>query len=323
MPTAGECANGSSDPLDRDTLFFLVGSTAAGKTDLAPELARRAGAEILSMDSMLVYRGMDTGTAKPGPELRARAPHHLLDLVEVNEAFSVQLYQTHARRALEDCRRRGVRAVFVGGTALYLKALTHGLFGGPPVDRELRERLDRRVREEGGAVLHAELREVDPASAGRIHANDRKRLVRALEIFHQTGRPLSDWQRQWRQDGSEAGGRPRRVVGLGIDAGELERRIPLRTRALLAAGWVDEARALRADPGFGPTSSAALGYREVLRLADGEIDAEECEALVNLRTRQFARRQRTWFRRFPEIEWIHPSKDPAGSADGVLKAFGW
>ena len=304
-------------------MFFLIGCTAAGKSALAPELARRAGAEILSMDSMLVYRGMDVGTAKPGPELRARARHHLLDLVEVNESFSVQQYQTQAQRALEDCRRRGVRALFVGGTALYLKALTQGLFDGPPADRELRERLDRRVREEGGAALHAELRAVDPAGAERIHANDKKRLVRALEVFHQTGRPLSDWQRQWRRDGSAAGGRPRRVVGLGVDASELERRIPMRTRALLDAGWVEEARALRADPGFGLTSGAALGYRDVLRLADGEIDRQECETRVNLRTRQFARRQRTWFRSFHEIEWIAPSHDPAGSADGVLKALGW
>jgi tRNA dimethylallyltransferase len=323
MSTAGQCATPSSDPLDQETLFFLVGSTAAGKSDLAPELARRAGAEILSMDSMLVYRGMDVGTAKPGPELRARARHHLLDLVEVSDSFSVQQYQAQAHAALEDCRRRGVRALFVGGTALYLKALTHGLFDGPPVDRELRARLDRRAREEGGAVLHAELRAVDPAGAERIHANDRKRLVRALEVFHQTGRPLSDWQRQWWRDGSESGGRQRRVVGLGIEAGELERRIPRRTRSLLGAGWVEEARALRCDPGFGPTSGAALGYGDVLRLADGEIGREECEARVNLRTRQFARRQRTWFRRFPEIEWITPSKDPAGSADGVLRALDW
>ncbi len=299
------------DSLDEHPLTFLVGPTASGKSDFAPELARVLGAQIASLDSMLVYRGMDIGTAKPGRELRARVPHHLIDLVEPSESYSVSRYVDDARDVVQTLRASGHGTLFVGGTALYLKALTHGLFRGPEVDQALRVELERRWTEEGRDNLFAELQRVDGPSAARLHPNDRKRVLRALEVHGQTGRALSDWQREWRDGDGRSAGRARRIVALELSVEELDRRIPLRTRALLDAGWVDEARRIRERPGFGVTASAALGYSDVLEFADGKISRADCEARVNLRTRQFARRQRTWLRQFPEILWIHGHQDEA------------
>ena len=303
---------GASEPL-----FFLVGPTASGKSELALELAERAGAEILSLDSMLVYRGMDVGTAKPARELRRRVPHHLIDLVGPEESFGVQDYRAAAHAALEDVRSRGRRALFVGGTAFYLKALTHGLFEGPQVDPDLRARIEARVHGEGSEASHAELARVDPASASRIHANDTKRLVRALEVWEQTGRTLSSWQREWGWHAGAAGapGRARRIVGLALPAAELERRIAERTRRMLDEGWVEEARSIRSGAGFGETSIQALGYEQVLKLADGELTRAACEREIVVRTRQFARRQRTWFRGFRELVWLDASRAAEGSAE--------
>lgn len=305
-------------PATEELLRFLVGPTAVGKSVLALVLAERLGAEILSLDSMLVYRGMDVGTAKPGAAERARVRHHLLDLVLPSESFSVQRYVAAARAALADVRARGVRALFVGGTGLYLKVLTHGLFGGPETDVALRSELEARWNAEGADALHLELARADPVSAGRIHARDKKRVVRALEVWVQTGRALSDWQQEWKSGAGE----PRRIVGLSCAPRELDVRIAERVRLMLDSGWVEEARAIRDGVGFGPTAAAALGYAEVLAFADGTIDRAECERRIALSTRQFARRQRTWFRKFPEIAWVPwKREDPAGTADRVLEGL--
>lgn len=312
--------------LDRLELCCLVGPTAAGKSELALALAERAGAELVSLDSMQVYRGMDVGTAKPSPGERARVRHHMLDLADPSERFDVTRFLRELEPVLEALERVDRRALLVGGTAFYLKALTHGLFGGPPVDPELRESLRLRAAEEGGAALHAELARVDPRSAARLHPSDVRRVVRALEVGLQTGRPLSDWQREWGWHGEAQGpGRRRRLVGIELDRAELDRRIAARAGAMLDAGWVEEARAIRAGPGFGPTASQALGYRTVLELADGLLDRERALERIALDTRRFARRQGTWYRRFEELRWL-PAPTPASFArrvDDALTALGW
>jgi tRNA dimethylallyltransferase len=282
-------------------LRALVGPTAAGKSALALDLAERHGLELLSLDSMLVYRGMDIGTAKPSAAELARVPHHLIDLVEPRVAFSAQLYLEHAARAEAQLAARGVRGLYAGGTALYLKALVSGLFEGPAPEPQLRAQLARRVREQGADALHAELARVDPQSAARIHPRDEKRVLRALEVQLQTGRALSDWQRQW---GAAERERPRRLVGLQVEGPELEARIRERTRALLESGWAREALELEQGGGLGPSARQAIGYAEALELARGTLDFEQALARIALRTRQFARRQRTWLRRFPEIRWV-------------------
>ncbi len=294
-------------PFDAEPLYCLVGSTASGKSALALEVAQRLGMEILSMDSMQVYRGMDVGTAKPSAEELARVPHHLIDLVDPNERFDVQAWLAAAEEALDAIQARGRRGLFVGGTGLYLAALLRGLFAGPPVDLDLRARLEEHAERVGAEELHRELAQRDPASAARLHPADRRRVVRALEVLEQTGRPLSDWQREWGERASPRQQRAR-LVGLAVEVDQLDRRIEERTALMLASGWPEEALRLE-ERGLGPSAVQALGYAEALALARGELDASEAQARIALRTRQFARRQRTWYRKFP-IHWLpHDAPD--------------
>ena len=326
---AARTASTCEDPAaveGKQELRVLLGVTASGKSALALELAERAGAEVVSMDSMLVYRGMDIGTAKPTAAERARVRHHGLDLAAPSEVFTVQHWLAATEAALADSAARGRRALLVGGTAFYYKALVHGLFEGPDVDPALRASLERRYELEGAAALHAELARVDVAAAARIHANDRKRVVRALEVWHQSGRPLSDWQREWGWDGSGASERPRRVVELAPEPARLEQRIVERTGAMLDAGWAAEAAGVRAGGGFSATASQALGYAIALDLHDGRISRREAAEQIALATRQFARRQRTWFRKFREARVVATPETPqdlAERVDEVLRWFDW
>ena len=297
-----------------EPLLFVVGPTAVGKSAFALELAVEMGAEIVALDSMQVYRGMDVGTAKATPVERARVPHACLDLAEPSERYDLSRYLADAAAALARARAAGRRALFVGGTGLYLRALAQGLFDGPPIDLALRERLNARARLEGAPALHAELARVDAPSAARIHPNDAKRVVRALEVLAQTGRALSDWQREWGWHGHTAHPRALRLVGLTLPAAAHAARIPARIRAMLAQGWVDEARAIRDGCGFGPTAIQALGYREVLELADGTRTRADCEERIVQLTRRFVRRQGTWFRSFPGIRWLDPGNASARAA---------
>lgn len=331
MPTSLD--RGDHDhPLQGMTLCALIGPTAAGKSRTALAVAERCGADIVSLDSMLVYRGMDIGTAKPTSAEQARVRHHMLDRVDPHACYDVQRYFAELRTVIRALAREGRRALFVGGTGFYLKALTSGLFAGPPVDRELRARIESRLLQQGNVRAHEELARVDPRAAARIHVQDTKRLVRALEVFEQTGRPISEWQSQWEPSAGGAVRAPRverRLVGLELANSELDRRIAARTGAMLAAGWIEEALAIRAARGFSPTSIQALGYREVLELADQRIDAHTCRARIVQKTRRFARRQRTWYRKFEDVRWFESpgeSADPVREgelADAIATALEW
>jgi tRNA dimethylallyltransferase len=304
-----------------EPLLFLVGPTAVGKSELALELALELGADVLAMDSMQVYRRMDVGTAKPSASDRARVPHALLDLADPDETYDVSRYLADAHEALASARARGRRALFVGGTGLYLRALAQGLFAGPRADAALRARLVARAGSEGSVTLHAELARRDPPSARRIHPHDERRIVRALEVLEQTGRTLSDWQREWGWHAPAAPARPVRIVGLRLPPLEHALRIRRRIARMLAAGWVEEACAIRDSCGFGPGAIQALGYREVLELAAGRLGREELELRVLQLTRRFARRQRTWFRSFGAgIRWLDP-REPGtlGAARAALE----
>jgi tRNA dimethylallyltransferase len=278
-------------------LHALTGPTAAGKTAVGLELARRMNAEIVSLDSMAVYRGMDIGTAKPNAEERRHVPHHLLDIVDPSEEFSVAQYLHAALAAAEDIESRGRLALFVGGTPLYLKALLRGLFEGPPADWPLRRRLAQ-IASSGSQALHDRLREVDPTAAARLHPRDTRRLIRALEVHETTGRPISDWQREFNAP------RPAdtcRVFALDWPSDALRLRIDARVDAMFAAGLVDEVRGLTVDGHtLGRSASQAVGYREVLEHLSGARDLASTIALVKTRTHQFAKRQRTWFRGLAE-----------------------
>lgn len=296
-------------------VLVLNGPTASGKSGLAVELAlrlTRAGrpAEIVNADSMLVYRGMDIGTAKPTPEERRAVPHHLLDIMEVTEPASVAAFQRLARAAIADCRARGVIPVLVGGSALYVHAIIDS-FEFPGTDPDVRARLERRADDEGLAALYAELSRRSPEAAAGVEPGNRRRVVRALEVLELQGSvrtTLPAWSAAL--DG---------VVQTGLDLPRdvLDARIAERVERMWSEGLVDEVRTLEAK-GLrqGLTASRAIGYREVLSMFDGAIDEPAARDLVARNTRRLARRQLSWLRRDPRIEW-HRADDP-GCVEALL-----
>ncbi|HEX4589924.1 MAG TPA: tRNA (adenosine(37)-N6)-dimethylallyltransferase MiaA [Gemmataceae bacterium] len=291
-------------PASFQNAIVITGATGSGKSALALELAERLGAEIVSMDSMTLYRGLDIGTAKPTPEERQRVLHRLIDVLDPWESASVAWWLARAAEAVADIASRGRKARFVGGTPLYLKALLHGLFDGPPADPKLRRRLEAEAAGAAAGALHARLATVDPAAAGRLHPNDLRRIIRALEVWELTGRPISDWQQEWRTTTSTAGPA---VYCIDRPRVELYERIDQRVTGMVAAGWLDEARRLREWPR--PVSRevlAAIGYRELFDFLDGRADWETTVRTIRQRTRNFAKRQLTWFRHLPACRFVPP-----------------
>lgn len=283
-----------------DDCWFLAGPTASGKTSLAVPLARRLGAEILSVDSIAVYRGLDVGTAKPSAAERAAVPHHCLDLVSPAESFSVAAWLAAAAAAVADCRSRGRRILFVGGTPLYLRSLRDGLAALPAADPAVRADLVATAVAEGPEQLHRRLATIDPASAERIHPRDTRRLVRALEVATLTGRPLSAAQVSMPHPFFES-----RLMILDITRASLARRIDRRVEAMFAGGLIEEtAAALAAPGGIGPTARQAAGYTEAIDVLAGRSDRVEAIRRTQIRTRQLAKRQRTWLRSFKQATWI-------------------
>ena len=283
-----------------ENALVLTGPTASGKTALALELAERLGAEIIAMDSMTLYRGMDVGTAKPTPEERARVSHHLIDVLDPWESANVAWWLARAGECCREIEARGKIALFVGGTPLYLKALLCGLFEAPPADEELRRRLTDEAGRLGPAALHTRLAEVDAATAARLHPNDLKRVVRALEVWELTGTPISAWQRQWDSRGGSTSAPDPSCVILDVPRDELHRRINARVRDMIGAGWVEEVRRLRGLPRpLSREAAQAVGYTELGEYLDGKLTLAEAVERIRARTRQFAKHQLTWFRKMP------------------------
>ncbi len=289
----------------RDALI-LTGPTGSGKSALALDLAGPLDAEIVCMDSMTLYRGMDIGTAKPTAADRAHVPHHLLDVLDPHEPASVAWWLARAATCVEEITSRGKQALFVGGTALYLKALLHGLFDGPPADLPLRARLEEEARANGPESLHARLAEADPAGAAGIHPNNVRRVIRALEVLTLTGKPMSAHQTQW--DGA-ASGPPDRCLCIDLSRAELHRRIDARVLRMMDEGLPDEARRLRAlTPPLGREAAQALGYKELFPYLDGHATRERAVAELQARSRQFAKRQMTWFRHLDGCRLVRPEE---------------
>jgi tRNA dimethylallyltransferase len=304
------------------TAWFLTGPTASGKTAVGIELARLIDAEIVSMDSMALYRGLDLGTAKPTAQEQAAVPHHLIDVVEPTEDYSLARFVKAAHAAAADIASRGRKVLLVGGTPLYLKALLRGIFSGPPADWELRERLAGIGRVMGPEHLHAKLAEVDPAAAARLAPADTRRIIRALEVFYRTGQPISRLQQQFDRARPAA---DCKVFVLDWPRPELVRRIDARVDQMFATGLVDEVRGLLAmgEP-LGRTAGKALGYRETIEHLHGERGLAETIALVKTHTRQFAKRQLTWLRSLSECRWVACSApfDPERVAREIVEQAG-
>jgi len=290
-----------------EKMILITGPTGVGKSEVGICLAEMLGGEIVSFDSMQIYRGMDIGTAKPSPEERRRVPHHLIDIVDVWESYSLGRFVADAEAAIADIRARGKQPVLVGGTALYIKGFIKGIFQGPSADWELREELKLRAEREGVRSLHEELKSVDARAAARIHPNDLRRIVRALEVYYKSGVPISEMQRQF-----EAGGSRHDVSGFVLvrEKEDLEERISRRVDRMFERGLIEEVRRLLSNPrGMSHAARQALGYKEVIEHLEGRLPLADTRWTIKRNTRRFAKKQMTWFRSFKEFEWIRVGKE--------------
>ena len=295
----------------RPLAIALMGPTASGKTALALDWAARLDSEVISVDSALVYRRMDIGSAKPDRQTLARIRHHLIDVRDPHEVYSAADFAADALLAMKDLAARGRIPILAGGTGLYFHALLHGLSAMPEADAQVREQLQSEAQSRGWDALHAELAEHDPQAAARIHRNDPQRIVRALEVLRLSGRPISDWQRAGRPTPF-----PFRVLKLVLapaDRTVLHERIARRFDAMLEAGFLEEMAALRADPRLHPELPAmrAVGYRQAWTFLDGGEQADSFRDRAIAATRQLAKRQLTWLRGQLDARWLDPVADMA------------
>jgi len=302
-------------------LLAIVGPTAVGKTDIAIECALALGGEIVSADSMQVYRGLDLGTAKPTAAQLARVPHHLIDIVNPDEEFSVALYKEKAEAAIDEIFRRGKQPILVGGSGLYVRAII-GRWGmtAVPRDAALRKRLQDEAQEKSLAALHDRLTQVDPEAAAKITPADEKRIIRALEVYELTGLPISHFHRL---DRARAPRYNPIVVGLSLPRPVLYARIEARIDKMLQAGLLEEVKSLK-ERGYhaGLVSMKALGYAHLLAHLAGETSLEEAIARFKRDTRRFAKRQMTWFRAEPGVQWLDmENRSPAESAAMIIGIF--
>ena len=282
--------------------WFLSGATASGKTEVGVHLAQQLDGEILSLDSMTLYRGMDIGTAKPEPALRAAVPHHLIDVCDPTEDYSLANYLAAAETIVTEIRERGKVPLFVGGTPLYLKALLRGVDTGPPADWEFRREVEAEVDRVGVEALHQRLQQVDPLAAAKLPPTDVRRIIRALEVYRATGQPISHKQMHF-EEGASA--EQRRVFVLRWPREIQHRRIEQRVDQMFMDGLVAEAEGLRQKYGqLSRTAAQAVGYREVYDHLDGKQSLEQTIERIKTRTRRFAKRQGTWFRGLSECRFI-------------------
>lgn len=297
-----------------EPILVILGPTATGKSALGMELARRLDGEIINADALQIYRGLDIGTAKPPPEDRQEIPHHLIDILDPDERFSAGEFSRRARAAITEIQERSRRAIIVGGSGLYLRALLEGISPMPPGDEAVRAILEERLENEGLAALFRELRERDPKTAQRLEPGDTQRILRALEVEISTGRPLSDWIRQ-RPFGQAR--LPAVRIGLTMPRPILYDRISGRVDEMLKRGWVEEVVEML-DQGIGPSVPAfqAIGYRQLVRYLAGEWTLEEAVDDIIRATRRYAKRQMTWFRKERDIRWV-----PALETPGIIPAL--
>lgn len=278
--------------------WFLAGPTACGKSATSLILADRLNAEIISLDSMAIYRRMDIGTAKPSLSDRRQVPHHLIDIAEPHEEYSVAEFVRHAARAAEMIVGRGRVPLFVGGTGLYLRSMLRGLSEGPEADWDFRHSMEQLAIQNGPEWLHDKLNACDPVTAARLHLKDMRRIIRALEVFELTGRPISEDQQHAPVSVED---RPRVVVWLEPPRDWLRARIDLRVDQMMTDGWLAETRELMTlQPPPSRTACQALGYRELIDHLNGQLTLEAAVEQIKISTRQFAKRQHTWFRNLEE-----------------------
>lgn len=280
--------------------IFIAGPTCVGKSGIAIKLAQKLRAEIVSCDSMQVYQGMDIGTAKPSNEEQKSAPHYMISLIPLTQEYNVALYVNDANKAIDKIQTNNKIPLVVGGTGLYMKALIDGLFSGPSGNEEIRMKLEKRIEKEGLSILYDELKKADPQSSEKIKPQDKRRIVRALEVYYVTGRPISTFQKEWVAEKKDAV-----IIGLNRERKDLYERIDERVERMFEDGFVNEVRMLIGQ-GLreNKTAGHALGYKEILNYIYGKYTLEETKELVKRNTRRFAKRQLTWFGKDKRIKWV-------------------
>ena len=294
-------------------MILILGVTASGKGKLAFALANSLGAEIISIDSMKVYRRMDIGTAKPPKETRDQIPYHLIDVVEPSDSFSVARFLELAIESIADIKKRNKPIVAVGGTALYIKSLLYGLFEGPGADEQIREQLKAQAQAEGLDKLYEQLKTIDPATAAKISANDPRRIIRALEVYKLTGKPISAFQQQWDANASQDWS----IIGLRREKTEESKRINARVKKMIDAGLVDEVKQLLAEPTpLSKQARSAIGYAEIINHLAGQTTLDDAIELIKKNTRKLAKAQRTWFKTFKNVHSLDLTPDE--TIDSVL-----
>ena len=298
--------------------ILILGVTASGKGKLAFELAKSLNAEIVSIDSMKVYRRMDIGTAKPPKEIRSQIPYHLIDVVEPSESFSVARFLELANASIREIEDKNKSVVAVGGAALYIKALLFGLFEGPGADEQIRAELKAQAKAEGLQSLYEQLQKIDPQAASRISANDAKRIIRALEVYRLTGKPISSFQSQWNVarasspclHGQDGRATKWTIIGLRRDKTEESKRINARVKKMIDAGLVDEVKGLLAEEKpLSDQARLAIGYAEIIDHVSGKTTLDEAIELIKKNTRKLAKAQRTWFKTFKNVLWLDLTPD--------------
>lgn len=292
--------------MDKIKIIVISGPTASGKSAIAAKLAAELNGEIVSADSVQVYRRLDIGTAKPPMELRAMAAHHLIDIVEPECDYTAARFMDDADEAIADIRARGKNAFVAGGTGLYIRALLHGIFDGGEADKDYRDELVLFAASRGGALLHARLNEVDPAAAAAIHPNNTRRVIRALEVYHATKKPISAHHRE---HGFSRQRYDALKIGLSKDRAALYADIDRRVDEMISLGLLDETRSLL-NAGYSPGLRAmnSLGYKEMIGYIQGLYPFDEAVRLIKRNTRHYAKRQLTWFRKDPDIRWFNPAQ---------------
>ncbi len=300
-------------------LVLILGPTGVGKSKVAIEVALHVGGEIINADSQQVYRVMNIGTGKPAPEQRRKVAHHLIDIIDPDEEFNVAMYRERALKSAQEIWSKGKRVILSGGTGLYIRALTHGLFVGPSKDPKIRKRLEQEAQEKGLGSLYGRLSQVDPDATSRIHPNDRQRIIRALEVFEVTGKGMSQWQRE---HGFKESPFETLKIGLNRERVELYGLINGRCDEMIAKGFEEEVRGL-IERGYSldlkPLQS--VGYRHMGLYISGSMNLEDAISLMKRDTRHLAKRQLTWFRSDQEIHWFHPDRERGEILEAVKEFF--
>lgn len=302
-------------------MILILGVTASGKGRLAFDLAKSTDAEIISIDSMKVYRRMDIGTAKPPKEARERIPYHLIDIVEPSDSFSVGAFLDAASEAIEQIKSRNKKIVAVGGTALYIKSLLFGLFEEAGSDERIRAELRERAESEGLVELHRELTNIDPVAADRINPNDARRIIRALEVYAITGKPISSFQKQWQTRQVKHAWT---IIGLRREKTDANRRINQRIKKMIDTGLLDEVKALLdEEKPLSQQARCAIGYTEIIDHLNDRMDLKDAVEQIKINTRRLAKGQRTWFKTFSNVHWldVEPNEPSESIFDRTKKAL--